>query len=119
MESAWEVRDARGGVSMLAWRILGTVAVLLAAVPSGWGQRYPVAEAVEPGDCSRATLDMKLSGEMRIRRADGILPLKLEATGSHAFPERVLGVGAAGLAEKSARVYETAKASITVGKDTN
>jgi hypothetical protein len=104
---------------MFAWRILGTVGVLLAAVPSGWGQSYPLAEAVQTGDCFRVTLDMKLSGEMRIRKPDGILPLKLEATGSHTFPERVLAVGAAGLAEKSARVYETAKASITVGKDTN
>jgi hypothetical protein len=60
---------------------------------------------------------MKLNGEMRIRKPDGAASLPLKASGGHAYSERVLALGAAGLPEKSARVYENAKASITVDKD--
>src|SRR5206468_7046073 len=41
----------------------------------------------------------------------------LQARAEHEFPERILAVGAKGLPEKSARVYEAAKAVITVGSD--
>ena len=63
---------------------------------------------------------MKLSGEMRIRRADGVVPLPLEAAGNHQFSERVLSVGNTGLTDKAARLYSKAEAVISVkGEKTN
>ena len=69
------------------------------------------------GALAQQKIDMKLAGQMRIFKGGTLVSLKLEATGSHAFPERVLAVGSAGAVEKTARVYETARAVITVADD--
>jgi len=58
---------------------------------------------------------MKLTGEMRINRDGKSVPLKLTAAAMHEFPERVLIVGKNNLPQKSARIYESAKAEITTG----
>jgi hypothetical protein len=102
---------------MLAWRVMGAVTVLLAAVPAGWAQSCSLAEAVEANDCFRVELDMKLAGEMRFRKNDQPVSVKLEASAVHAFTERAMIVGPGGLVQKTARVYETAKAAITRGED--
>jgi hypothetical protein len=102
---------------MCAWRVWGTVGLLLALTPAGWGQTCTLAETVQAGDCFEIQLDMKLSGEMRVRKEDKTVPLKLEAVANHAYPERILAVSAGGDVQKTARLYETAKATITVGTD--
>lgn len=102
---------------MAAWRTLGSVVVLLGVAQAGWAQTCSLAELVKPGDCVRVHLDMNLTGEIRVSREGKVYPLKLGATASHDFPERVLNVGASGLAEKTARFYESAKATITAGRD--
>jgi hypothetical protein len=98
-------------------RNLASVAILLALAPCGWAQTYPLAEAVQPGDCFQIKLDLKLSGELRIRKADGVTPLKLEITAAHGFAERALAVGATGLCDKAVRVYDKADAVFTVSAD--
>jgi hypothetical protein len=98
---------------MFAWRVGGVVALLLAVGPSGRAQTYPLAEVLKEGDCFRIQLDMNLSGEMRIPKDGKVVPLKLSATAAHEFPERVLAVGEGPVAEKTARVYETARSVIT------
>lgn len=100
---------------MFAWRVVGAVAGLLALVPCGWGQTYDLSEPVKPGDCVQVQIDLKLSGELRVQRDGRMAPIPLKAAATHVFPERVLAVGRSGLIEKTARVYETAKASITTG----
>jgi hypothetical protein len=60
---------------------------------------------------------MKLAGEMRIQKDGKPAPLRQEANGTHQFSERILAVGSTGLAEKTARVYDTARAAITVAQD--
>jgi hypothetical protein len=102
---------------MSAWRILGTIGFLLAAAPVGWAQSCTLLETPQAGECFKVRLDMKLSGEMRIRKEDKTVPLKLEADAVHEYPERILVVGQDGLVQKTARLYETAKATITVGGD--
>src|SRR5262249_44205885 len=62
-------------------------------------------------------LDMKLSGEMRVHKDNKMESLKLEATAVHEYPERILVVAQDGLVQKTARLYETAQATITVGGD--
>jgi hypothetical protein len=94
-----------------------SVVVLLAAVPAGWAQTASLAETVKAGDCFRYRLEMKLSGAMKVHSDGKAVPIKLTATASHAFPERVLAVNKDGLPERVARVYESAKAVIVAGKD--
>ncbi len=98
---------------MFARRFFVAAAVLLVTASAVRCQTYLLAEPVQAGDCFHVTLDMKLTGEIRVRKGNEPIKLKLSATGAHEFPERVLAV-ADGLAQKTARVYETAKAVITV-----
>jgi hypothetical protein len=98
---------------MTAWRIVGTVACL-ALVAAARAETYPLNETVQSGDCFAVRLEMKLAGQMKVLRNGEATSLKLEATATHEFPERVLAVGASGLPEKVARHYDAAKAVITV-----
>ena len=102
---------------MAARRILGTIVVALAMVRNGSAQTYPLSETLQAGDCVRIHLEMNLSGEMRVNKEGKAVSLKLEATATHDFPERILKVGSDGTAEKAARVYEKAKAVISVDKE--
>jgi hypothetical protein len=61
---------------------------------------------------------MNLSGELHVKKDGKPTPLKLEARAAHEFVERVLSV-ADGIPEKCARVYEQARATITVEKETS
>jgi hypothetical protein len=96
---------------------LGTVLVVLATVPAAQAETYALTEAVNIGDCFHVRLDMKLTGENRIKGDGKIMPIKLEAMAVHEFPERVLSLGGDGLPNKAARLYETAKVVISVGGD--
>ncbi len=102
---------------MGAGRVLGVVGLLLALTPAGWGQTCTLAETVQAGDCYKIQIDMKLSGELRIRKDDKTIPLKLEAAATHEYVERLLAVAAGGIVQKTARVYESAKATIAVGTE--
>src|SRR5260370_13675716 len=99
---------------MAAWRTVGAAFLVLVAVRPGQSQTYPLTEASQVGDCFRLQLEMKLSGEIKITKEGKRVPLRLEATAAHEFPERILSVGANGLPEKTARVYEKAGAGIMV-----
>jgi hypothetical protein len=95
---------------MAAWRIVGVSFLILAAVRPAIAQSYSLAETAQAGDCFRIQLDMKLTGEMHVHKDGKLLPLKMEASAVHEFPERVLNVTAKGMPEKVARVYEKAQA---------
>jgi hypothetical protein len=106
--------------TMTAWRTLAGLTLALLAVTLGGAARaqtYPLAENLRPGDCFRIQLGMKLDGELKVNKDGKMVPLKLTATAAHEFPERVLSVGASGMAEKTARVYEKAQALIGVAGD--
>ncbi len=98
---------------MGAWRILGGLAAILTAAPAARGQTYPLVETPRPGDCFRIKLEMTLDGDMNIVRDHKPVSLKLEARARHEFPERVLAVDPNGAIQKTARVYETAVATIS------
>jgi hypothetical protein len=102
---------------MAAWRVLGTVGVLLAATSFSRAQNCTLLETNRPGDCFKIQIDMKLSGELRIRKDDKSQPIKLEASAIHEYPERIMAVGQDGQVQKTVRLYETAKASFTYGGD--
>jgi hypothetical protein len=88
-------------------------AVLLIAASATPCQNYLLTETVQAGDCFHVSLDMKLAGDIHVRKGDTSTNLKVTATGSHEYPERVLSI-ADGLAQKTARLYETAKAIVTI-----
>ena len=102
---------------MSTWRVLAIMGLLLAVVPAGRAQTCTLAEEIKAGDCFDIHINMKLSGEMRIVKDGKTVPLKLEANASHVYPERVLAVAVGGIVQKTARVYQTAKATITLGDD--
>jgi hypothetical protein len=102
---------------MSARHILGAVVLGLSLAPAGRAQSCNLAEAVQAGDCFRIQLDTKLTGEMRFQKTSGTVPLKEEMTARHEYPERVLQVATSGAVQKTARVYETARASFQVGDD--
>lgn len=101
---------------MAARRILASMVITLAVVGVGRAQTYELKESVKPGDCFKIHLTMTLTGELRITRDNKPFPLKITAEATHEFPERVLAA-ADGVLQKTARVYDTAKASITTGGD--
>jgi hypothetical protein len=102
---------------MSAWRVLGAVVLLAAAGPAGRAQPCNLAEAVAEGDCFRVKIDTRFAGEMRLQKASGAVTLKQQMTATHAFVERVLTVGKDGSVQKTARLYEAARASFAVGDD--
>jgi hypothetical protein len=102
---------------MLAWRNLGILlAILIVASPAWCGPEQDLSEPVKADDCFRISLEMNLTGEMRINRDGTVVPIKLEARAKHAFQERVLLMNGA-LPCKVARVYDIAQATIATGSD--
>jgi hypothetical protein len=91
--------------------------VLLASARAGWAQTFRLAEAVKADDCFRIRLEMSLTGDIRVFRDGKPATLPLTARATHEFAERVLAAGDGGLVDKSARVYETAEAVVTVDRD--
>ena len=100
---------------MYAWRATAALLITLATASAGWGQTA-LTEVVKPGDCFHYDISMKLTGEMRFRKDSGTVPVKLLASATHAYPERVLAASGS-IVEKAARVYESAKVSIARGTD--
>jgi hypothetical protein len=100
---------------MAAWRTLGSVVVLLAGAGLAAAQSYTLAEPVQAGDCCKLHLEMTLSGDLKVNRDGKVVPLNLTAAATHDFAERVLNVGPTNLAEKTARVYDGARAAIRAG----
>ncbi len=98
------------------WRTLAGVMMLLVSVPALEAKGHLLEEKLAPGDCFRVELSMKLKGSMRFTRGGKKTSLPLEASALHTFPERILAVGKDGSAEKTARVYETARATIQLGQ---
>lgn len=101
---------------MRAWRYPAALLLVLAAAANGWGQTCTLSEPVKTGDCFHYTIDMNLTGEMRFQKESGNVPVKLTASASHVFPERILAL-TGNLIDKAARSYDTARVTIDRGSD--
>ena len=65
---------------MSAWRLMIVAVGLMSIVPaSRAADTVPLVEAVQPGDCFRIQLEMKLDGELRVQRQDATQKLELKA----------------------------------------
>jgi hypothetical protein len=102
---------------MMSWRLLGTLSCVLAGTAPVLAQSVPLAEVVKPGDCFHVQLDMTLKGQLRGQGEDGMHNIPLEATATLTYGERILAGGSGPVVDKTARFYETAKATIQVGSD--
>jgi hypothetical protein len=101
---------------MAAWRTLGTWLIVLSTATTAWGQSYSLTEKLDDGTCARYQLIMNLTGDMTVVKDDKPVALKLTATATHHFAERLMHITGA-LPQKSARIYEMATAVIQVDRD--
>src|SRR5262249_40376788 len=99
---------------MATWRTLGAVLFTLAASGPVLGHTYSLGEATQIGDCVRVRLELNLSGEIKVNKDGQTVALKREAVATHEFPERVLALASNRLPAKAARVYENARATLTL-----
>ncbi|MFQ3592763.1 MAG: hypothetical protein SNJ82_06170 [Gemmataceae bacterium] len=98
------------------WRLLGWLA--LVSVAPAWAQGTDLSEQVKPSDCFLYSLEMKLEGELRIKKQTGPARLKLKANAQHRFSERVLASSSA-IATRTVRHYEQAKVTIDLQGNTS
>ena len=92
-------------------------AALLAVLLSGSAaQAQPVtlAESSKPGDCSQVSIVLSVAGELLVNQEGQQQRITLKAGGVHSFAERTLAVEA-GLPASSARLYDKAEASVSIG----
>jgi hypothetical protein len=104
---------------MTGSRMLASLVVTVSLGAPGLAQTYSLKEAPVAHKYFQIQLEMALTGEIRVLHAGKPVPLKQAARAKHVFAQRVLAVGAGGLADKCAQLYKTATASITVGKETS
>jgi hypothetical protein len=102
---------------MGGWRIVGILAVMLLAPHLARCQPYVLTEKAKAGDCYRFHMTMTLHGTMNVSKSHQPVVLKLAADAGHDFPERVLTASPDGIIQKTARYYEKAQATITIGEE--
>ncbi len=95
------------------WRILASLTVLVVGAEIALAQSVSLAEAPLPKSCFRNELTMELKGKITVQQEGKNITLTQAATARHDFLERVLE-SREGVAEKAARIYETAGATITI-----
>ena len=97
---------------------LAALALLLIATRPAAADPVALAETPKPGDASRYTVGLIVTGHLVVLQEGAKQEIKLDARARHRFAERTLAV-ADGLAERSARAYDEAAADATVGGDTS
>lgn len=88
--------------------------VVLLSGPAAQAQPVTLAESPRPGDCSSVSIDLHVTGELLVNQEGQQQRIKLDARGGLAFAERTLATDG-GLPVASARHYEKALASVSLG----
>jgi hypothetical protein len=105
---------------MAVARWFGVVALALLAAGGARAQTAPLTESPKANDCFALHLTLKLQGEMAVVQDEKPVKLKLAASAEHRFRERVLAVQqGTGLVSKAVRLYDDARAAITVDGSTS
>src|SRR5262245_51928325 len=106
---------------LVMWRLLASVVAFLIGFEAVQAQSIPLAEAPLPKACFRIELGMELAGKITVQQEGKNITLKQTATARHEFVERILeakdtqeGVSRA---EKAARIYRAAEATIAIESD--
>jgi hypothetical protein len=90
------------------------LALVLAAAQAAKAQNYTLAEKPQGGECFHYHMVMNLGGDMRVVKGSKPAALKLTATATHDFAERLLVVDSHGQIQKTARAYDVARADISL-----
>src|ERR1700730_4547240 len=98
------------------WRMFLSATLLLASFEGARAQTVSLVEAPLPTSCYRNDLSMELTGKVTVQQEGKNISLTQVASARHEFLERILEARD-GLAEKSARIYQSAEATITIGAD--
>src|SRR5713226_3741480 len=109
-------------------RTLTSLLAVLALAGAVQAQSYTLTEDSLVDSYFKIELDMKLSGTITVRQERATPDpkqkdpyeehtLKQTATARHQFLERILEANKAGLADKSARLYQTAHADFMIDQD--
>ncbi len=99
-------------------RLLMSLMMLVAHSEFAQAQTVPLVEAPLSKSCFRNDLSMDLTGTLTVRQEDKTITLKQKATARHEFMERVLEAKD-GVAEKTARIYQAAEATISIDGEVN
>lgn len=91
-------------------------AVLILAVTCR-AETFSLKETAKKGECFRIKLQMNLDGQMQATRDGKPAPLKLSASASHEFTQRVLNVNDKGVPDKIACQFDLAQAKVAVGSE--
>jgi hypothetical protein len=103
---------------MPLWRLSASLFVIIAWTGAASAQNAALVEAPLPKACFRIDLKMELSGEIRVQQDGKQVSFKQTAKAHHQYLERVLEAKS-DVADKTARIYQTAEATITVDKETS
>jgi hypothetical protein len=103
---------------MTRWQTLASWVVVLTLAGSARAQTCALTEAPLTDNHYRVQVSMSLTGELTVQQNDKLVGLPTSAKANHTYLERVLAPGPDGTANKSARIYQEAKATITVEKET-
>src|SRR5207248_3192922 len=77
-------RDSgRQGGAMAAWRILGSLVVVLGGAATAQAQTYALKEDPLAGISCRLKLHLTLAGELKVRQEGKVVPLKQTAAADH------------------------------------
>src|SRR5688500_18631675 len=105
---------------MAVARCFAVVVLALGTVGAASAQTYPLAEPPQVNDCAQLHLTLKLQGELVVAQENKPVKLKLAATAEHRYRERALAVHPSGaFVAKAVRVYDDARAAITVDGNTS
>jgi hypothetical protein len=103
---------------MTAPRLLMSLIVTLAAAGAARAQRVDLTEAPLADRCFRIELAMELKGKITVHQQGETASFPHEAEAHHAYLERVL-VANGGVADKTARHYQKADATISFNKQSS
>jgi hypothetical protein len=95
--------------------------LLVAGLDRAQAQTVTLAEAPLPKSCFRNELAMELTGKVTVQQEGKTITLKQTASARHEFLERVLEAkevqDGVSIAEKSARLYHVAEATLAIESD--
>lgn len=98
---------------------LASLLMTLILTPWVAAQAHLIREDLQASDCRRYALTMSLEGEISFKEEGKDRTLPLQAEAKHEFTEKVLSLAKKGGVNRTARVYDTARATIRVNKKAN
>ncbi len=101
---------------MTGWRILAGGLVMVMAAGAARAQAVPLAESPLTGSYFHVEITMSLEGSIQVQQEGKSVTLKQSAHARHDYAERILEAGVL-LADKSARVYQSAHADISTNQE--